>query len=102
MRSMKLTEDQIDSVWQHGRVAAEADSSVWRQDACGAWMQRSQFGHENSEFGWKIENIAAGEPDSPANLRPFHRRNHFDAAGKRPHCEVTADRAGIQSGQYAG
>lgn len=64
-------------------------------------MQCNQFGHDNSEFGWKIQNISSGEPDTPENLRPIHWRNHFDAASKRPHCQVTADRAGVPSDQRA-
>lgn len=98
---MNLTQEQVDSVWQHGRVMPETDPSVWRQDACGAWIQRNQFGHENSDFGWKIQNIGGGGPDTPENLRPFHWRNHFDAANKRPRCRVTADRAGLPPDQRA-
>jgi hypothetical protein len=98
---MNLAQEQIDSVWQHGRVMPEADPSIWRQDARGAWMQRDQFGHENSEFGWKIENVVGSGAYPPENLRPFHWRNHFDAANKKPHCQVTADRAGVPSDQRA-
>ena len=64
-------------------------------------MLRNQFGHDDSEFGWKIQNVSSGEADTPENLRPFHCRNHFDAANKRPHCQVTADRAGVPSDQRA-
>jgi hypothetical protein len=101
-QSMKLTEEQIEQVWERGRVMPDADLSVWRQDACGAWMRRNHFGHENSEFGWKVENIAAGAPDSPENLRPFHCRNHFHAGNGKPHCHVTADRSGVPADQRAG
>lgn len=98
---MNPTHEQIETVWQHGRVMPEADPSVWRQDACGAWIQRNQFGRDHSELGWKIENVTGGGPDTPENLRPFHWRNHFDAANNRPHCQVTADRAGVASDQHA-
>jgi hypothetical protein len=79
---------------------AEADPAEWRQDACGAWIRRDQFGREGSEFGWKIENLAVGPGAAPV-LRPFHLRNAFDPANRKPHCVVKADRAGVPSGEFA-
>jgi hypothetical protein len=98
---MNASVDQIESAWEHGRTVAEADPAVWRQDACGAWIRRDQFGRESSEFGWKIENLAAGAPESAPMLRPFHCRNRFDAANRKPHCMIKADRAGIPAGEFA-
>lgn len=99
---MNRNEELAGIVWQSGRVMPEAEPSVWRQDACGAWMRRDQFGREGSEFGWRIENVSGGGPDIPENFRPFHWRNRFDAANNRPHCRVTADRSGVGPGEYAG
>jgi hypothetical protein len=97
---MNLKQELVDRVWQHARVTAEADPAIWRQDACGAWMRRDQYGHDHAEFGWRIENVSAGAPNDPANLRPFHCRNRFDVANNRPHCAVIADRAGAPAGEY--
>jgi hypothetical protein len=98
---MKWSKDLLDSVWEHGRAVLEADASIWRQDACGAWMRRDQLDHESAEFGWSIRNVSIGGADTPENLRPFHCRNVFDAASNRPHCRMTADRTGIAAGEYA-
>ena len=95
-----LREEVVDLVWQHARATAEADPATWRQDACGAWIRHDQCGHARGEFGWRIENVSAGGPNDPANLRPFHWRNRFDVADNRPHCRVTADRAGAPAGKY--
>ena len=97
---MNWKDDSVETVWQHGRAMPDADPSVWRQDACGAWMRRDKFGDSASPFGWKIEKLAGGVPDRSENLRPFHWRNHFDIAGNNPHCEVKADRAGVPAGEY--
>jgi hypothetical protein len=43
------------SFWRPG-----AEDWAPAQDACGAWMRREHFGHEASEFGWKIERVAPG------------------------------------------
>lgn len=98
---MKWTPETLRQVWERGRVLPEADPSLWRQDACGAWMRRDQFGRERSEFGWKIERVSAGGADTPENLRPFHWRNRPDLANGRPHCTVTADRSGVGPGEFA-
>jgi hypothetical protein len=79
---------------------ADADPSRWRQDACGAWIYRGQFGNERSDFGWKAENVAVGSPDDPDNLRPFHWRNSCDRANGGLHCRVKADRIGVPAGEY--
>lgn len=91
----------MDAVWEHGRVMPEADSTLWRQDACGAWMRRDCFGRGNSEFGWKIEKVASGQEDSAAVLRPFNVRNSYDIANGRPHCCATADRSSVPAEKYA-
>jgi hypothetical protein len=99
--TMNFEAGQIEIAWEHGRTVAEADPAVWRQDACGAWIRRDQFGREGSEFGWKIENVADAVPGTPAVPRPFHCRNRFDAANRKTHCMIKADRAGIPSGEFA-
>jgi hypothetical protein len=97
---MKWKQGLIEDVWQHTRTASDADGSVWRQDACGAWIRRDQFEHEGAEFGWRIENVSRGGPDIAPNLRAFHVRNHFEMSSKRPHCAVTADRTDVPAGEY--
>jgi hypothetical protein len=92
----------VEQVWQHGRVMPEADGSVWRQDACGAWMMREHFGRADSEFGWKIEKIAPAGEGKSGLLRPFNWRNDFDIANGRPHCGITADRTHVPAERIAG
>jgi hypothetical protein len=64
-------------------------------------MRREQCGHEDAEFGWKLEKVSAGGPDSADNLRPFHRSNGYDVANGRAHCRLTADRANLPAEKYA-
>jgi hypothetical protein len=91
----------IEAVWLHGRAMPLADPAHWRQDACGAWMRREQYGQQDAEFGWKLVKLSAGGPDSADNLRPFHRGNGFDVAGGRPQCALTADRSSLPAEKYA-
>lgn len=90
----------VDAVWEHTRATGEADPAIWRLDACGAWIRRDQFGHNHSDFGWRIESVAPGRPSDLANLRAFHWRNRFDVAKNQPRCSVKADRLGAPAGEY--
>lgn len=94
---MPYTQQIIQSVWEKGRVIAEQDPAEWRKDACGAWMRREHYGHENSDYGWKIENVSPGGADEPENLRPFHCKNSYDVGTGRAHCHVTADHKDVDS-----
>jgi hypothetical protein len=91
----------IDAVWERGRAMTEADPEHWRQDSCGAWIRRDQYGREDSDFGWKIERISPGGEPSADNLRPFHWRNGYDVANHRPHCRVAADRSKLPAEKFA-
>jgi hypothetical protein len=99
---MQLDEDMIQKVWQKGRGAADRAAAEWRTDECGAWMHRAQYGNADSEYGWKIQNVSAGAANTVENLRPFHKANSFDVANRKPHCHVTADRAGLAPTQHVG
>jgi hypothetical protein len=89
------SDELIRKVWRRGRASGERTDDEWRQDECGAWMRRSQYGETNGEFGWKIERTSPGSASEPDNLRPFHVRNAYDIANQRAHCHVTADRTGL-------
>ena len=92
---MSFNEASIEQVWEKGRALSTRDSNHWRQDECGAWMSREQYGNAASEFGWKIENVSAGGDDSAEHLRPFHHGNHFNRGSGQAHCTVTADRENV-------
>jgi hypothetical protein len=92
---MAYSEETVQRVWEKARAMPERDPLEWRQDECGAWIQRPQYGSGSAEFGWKIENVSPGHPDEPENLRPFHRDNAFDRALGKSRCHVVADRDNI-------
>lgn len=87
-------ENTIQQAWEHGRAMSDQDSNVWRQDQCGAWIRREHYGHESSEFGWKIHNILPGEMGEE-HLRPFHNQNTFNSSSGQAHCHITADRTAV-------
>lgn len=92
---MNFDEKTVQVVWEKGRAQDDKDSAEWRKDECGAWINRNQYGNEVSEFGWKIEAIAPGAPQTLENLRPYQHENTFNSATGQSHCQVTADRTGV-------
>lgn len=93
---MDYSQQVVDQVWQKGRALSNRDADEWRQDACGAWINRKHYGSEASDFGWKITNVSAGDSDQLDSLRPYHRENSYHQGTGQSTCHVKADREGIQ------
>jgi hypothetical protein len=92
---MAHSDEVIRKVWEKARGMTELSPEEWRRDECGAWIKRDQYGHPHAEFGWKIENVSVGGPETVENLRPFHHANGYDRAGRHASCHVTADQTSI-------
>ncbi len=92
---MNYSEQLIQQVWEKGRGNGEIDRELWREDECGAWISRADYGKADSDFGWKIVNVTPGAPDTLENLRPFHMLNSYDLANRQVKRHVTADRTGL-------
>lgn len=97
---MGYSEQLIQQVWEKGRANTDISAELWREDECGAWINREHYGNTNSDFGWKIVNAAPGESDTLKNLRPFHHRNVYDLANQHAKCHVTADRTGLATFEH--
>lgn len=97
---MEYSEQLIQQVWEKGRGSGDIDTNLWREDECGAWISRSDYGRTDSDFGWKIVKVTPGAPDTPDNLRPFHHRNGYDLANGKVKRQVTADRTGLATFEH--
>jgi hypothetical protein len=85
---------EIEAVWRKGRVVSGYDGRVYRQDACGAWMKRDEYG-QTTRYGWEVDHIrpvAAGGTDHLSNLQPLYWENNRHKADNWPHwtCKVAA------------
>jgi hypothetical protein len=98
---MEYDAQTIASVWEKARVMPDQDPVQWRRDACGAWMHRDQYGGAG-EYGWRIENVAAGGRYASEDLQPYHHANGYDIENARPRCRVAADRSGLGPDQSLG
>lgn len=97
---MEYSEQLIQQVWEKGRGSGDVDTSLWREDECGAWISRPDYGKADSDFGWKIVNVTPGAPHTLENLRPFHHRNGYDVASRQAKRHVTADRTGLATFEH--
>jgi hypothetical protein len=92
---MEFNNETVQGVWEKARATNDMDPNEWRKDECGAWIKYDQYGHQGSDFGWKIESVRPGEHQTLENLRPFQHENSFVLATGQPRCLVTADREGM-------
>lgn len=76
----------VEAVWQKG--IPEPGYTVYRKDACGASMLRSDYGDTSSQWGWEIDHIkpvAAGGTDALDNLQPLQWENNRHKGDDWPH-----------------
>ena len=85
-----FSEDNVQAVWERGHPIQGNDSNVWRQDDCGAWIRRSDYGNRNSGFGWEIDHIDPTRGNNLSNLRPLHWKNNVAKGAGRTKCVVTS------------
>lgn len=77
----KWSDDQIKTIWKKARAVPGYDSSRYRQDITGAWIEYSKYGNTDNElgFGWEIDHRfpeELGGTDDEPNLRPLQWRNN--------------------------
>lgn len=69
----------VNAVWQKGQVVSGNDPNVFRKDAFGTWMRRSDYGNTDSQYGWEIDHIepvSVGGTDHLNNLQPLQWQNN--------------------------
>ncbi len=91
-----FSETQIQAAWDKATTIANYDSSKFKQDPCGAWMQRDQYGNPDHAFGWEIDHaypVSKGGDDFPQNIRAMHSQNNRSKADDYPDytCALTSN-----------
>lgn len=84
---MAFDEDMIDKIWNKGVVVKGYNPDLYRQDSCGAWMMRSEYGSADNILGWVIDHvypISKGGADDLINLRPLQYQNNISKSDFYP------------------
>lgn len=73
------SQETIRVVWNKATIVPGYDLNVWRKDKCGKFINYSQHGNRNSDYGWEIDHInpvSNGGGDELSNLQPLHWNNN--------------------------
>ena len=92
---MMFTEEQRVAVWQKAQPVEGLDPSMYRKDACGAWMVWDKYGVQDNMYGWEIDHIVPrsllqekgympSEIDSLINLRALQHQNNVSKGDDYP------------------
>jgi hypothetical protein len=88
MAKLNLDDEKtIEYAWNQGLIVEDYDSSLFRKDAAGAWISRSEYGNRDSKFGWEIDHIyptALGGDNDEKNLRPMQWENNVSKGDNYP------------------
>lgn len=105
---MEYTREQLDEIWSKGLPVEGYDPKIIRKDACGAWILRESFGHEDSDYCWEVDHIcpqsvlkSKGVSDEMINrmenLRPLNRQNYISKADNFPNYKAVLVANGDQN-----
>ncbi|NQV00434.1 MAG: HNH endonuclease [Parcubacteria group bacterium] len=86
---MDFDKETEQKVWEKGKIASNNDPSIWRKDACGAWIKRAEYGNRDSKYGWEIDHISADGSDNLSNLQPLQWENNLDKSDGKLKCNRT-------------
>ena len=91
-----FSDQMIEEVWNKGKTIDGVDSSIWRQDFAGAWINRSCYGKTETKFGWEIDHLkpeSQGGSDDLSNLLPLQWENNRKKGDEYPEFKtaVTSD-----------
>lgn len=90
---MIFPDDIVWHVWSSAFIITITDALLWRKDECGAWIKRTDYNDEKSQYGWVIDHIvpkSKGGTDEVSNLRPLQRENTTRNEDGSLKCQIMA------------
>lgn len=100
----RYSDELLQSLWDAANAVDGYDPSLYRQDPCGAWIQRDRYNDRDSDFGWEVDHVYPqallkekgadlDEIDNEANLRALNWHNNVSKGTDYPvyHIAVKAE-----------
>lgn len=73
-----ITTEVRDVAWEKAKKVKGYDASLFRKDACGAWIRKDLFGDTANMYGWGVDlvfpRVRGGKPVGE-NVRALNSRN---------------------------
>lgn len=95
-----LTLESIEKAWEKARVVDGFDPNFFRQDACGAWIQKEMFSQSGSMFGWGVDLIfplSMGGSPVDDNIRALNYRNLVSKGNDYPSYKAVYTADGLEN-----
>lgn len=90
-----FSQNKINQVWEKAFSIEGYDATKFRQDVCGAWIQKDKYGTEET-YGWEIDHVypsSKGGTDDLINLRPMQWENNRSKQDNYPsyYCAIKSN-----------
>lgn len=99
---MTIEEKKIEA-WNNANEVDGVDKTVFRKDACGAWIRWDKYGVQESEMGWEIDHafpVSLGGTDIKENLRAMQHQNNASKGDDYPMYEAVVTSEGDHNVSY--
>lgn len=74
-----FSEATVESAWKKGTAISGLDASMYRNDACGKMIKRTEHGNTSSEYGVDhIKPVVKDGTDDLYNLQPLYWKTNLD------------------------
>lgn len=95
-----FTLEAIEKAWEKARMVDGFDPNMFRQDACGAWIQKDMFSQPGSMFGWGVDMIlplSMGGSPIEENIRALNYRNLMSKGNDYPSYKAVYTADGLEN-----
>lgn len=86
------SQDGIRLIWEKAQTVDGYNPSLYRKDACGAWIAYVKYGDTTNPYGWEIDHVypqSRGGQNHYGNLRPMNWQNNRSKGNDYPSYQST-------------
>lgn len=95
-----MTKDLETIAWEKARKIEGYDSDLFRKDACGAWIKKTEYGNRENAYGWEVDHIypkSKGGGDEADNIRALQHENNASKSDDYPSYTAAVTSEGVKN-----